>query len=82
MGFTLVELLVVIAIMGFLMSVLTPVLQRVKMHARAIKCGSNIRQLLYGLLEYESQNDSLPAAFDVKPEYHPPVDCPGFSEYE
>ncbi|UCE50788.1 MAG: type II secretion system protein [Phycisphaerales bacterium] len=43
-GFTLIEVLVVIAVIALLIAVLLPVLQRVKRHAKAIVCQSNLRQ--------------------------------------
>ena len=81
-GFTLVELLVVIAIIGLLMAVLVPVLQRAKRQTRAILCGSNIKQLLVGLFAYESENDSLPPAFDDSTMSPPPGGWPGFLNYD
>jgi prepilin-type N-terminal cleavage/methylation domain-containing protein/prepilin-type processing-associated H-X9-DG protein len=78
-GFTLVELLVVISIIALLMAVLVPVLGSSREHAEAILCGSNIRQLLLGLLSYETENQTLPYGFDDTPESPPPGGYPGNS---
>lgn len=60
-GFTLIELLVVIAIIALLMSIVVPALRKVKEQAQITICGSNQRQLIYGLAAYANdQNDRLP----------------------
>lgn len=56
-GFTLIELLVVIAIIGLLLAIIVPAIQVAKMKAKVVICGSNQRQLVYGLLAYTSDND-------------------------
>ena len=43
-GFSLIELLVVMAVIALLMSILMPVLLRVRNHAKMIVCQSNLRQ--------------------------------------
>jgi prepilin-type N-terminal cleavage/methylation domain-containing protein len=65
-AFTLVELLVVIATIAMLMAILLPVLRRSRQQAEAAICGSNIKQLLYGLLSYETENQTLPYGFCVE----------------
>ena len=66
-GFTLIELLVVIAIIAILAAILFPVFQSVRENARRTACGSNIRQLGLGVMQYNQDND----------EGMPPVFSPG-----
>ena len=56
-GFTLVELLVVISIIALLMAILVPALNRVRGHAKATACRSNIRELGQCALMYTNEND-------------------------
>ncbi len=61
LGFTLVELLVVIGIIALLISILLPVLKQAKEKANAIKCQSNMRQLMQGFIYFANDNKgSLP----------------------
>ena len=67
-AFTLIELLVVIAIIALLMSILAPMLQRARRHARAVACQGNLRQ--WGILyaAYTTENDGrLPGWRDEPP---------------
>jgi prepilin-type N-terminal cleavage/methylation domain-containing protein/prepilin-type processing-associated H-X9-DG protein len=59
-AFTLIEMLVVITIVGLLLGILFPCLQHSKQAARAVVCGSNIKQLTLGLTMYESDNKTFP----------------------
>ncbi|HEW79164.1 MAG TPA: DUF1559 domain-containing protein [Phycisphaerales bacterium] len=81
-GFTLIELLVVIATIALLMAILAPTLQSSRQHAKAVLCSSNIKQLILGLMMYESENDSLPHAFDNTPSDPPDGGYPGYAQYD
>lgn len=56
-GFTLIELLVVIAITALLIAILLPALASARGTARAIKCGSNVRQIQIALETYRVDFD-------------------------
>jgi prepilin-type N-terminal cleavage/methylation domain-containing protein len=58
-AFTLVELLVVIAILAILLSILVPVLGRVRAHARFTLCKANLRSLLQAHRFYSDANNGL-----------------------
>jgi prepilin-type N-terminal cleavage/methylation domain-containing protein len=55
-GFTLVELLVVIGIIALLISILLPALRKAKESANAVKCQSNMKQLMTGFLMFAQDN--------------------------
>jgi prepilin-type N-terminal cleavage/methylation domain-containing protein/prepilin-type processing-associated H-X9-DG protein len=58
-GFTLIEMLVVIAIIALLAAILFPVFSRVRENARRTSCGSNMRQLALGLMQYVQDYDEM-----------------------
>ncbi|OHB53856.1 MAG: hypothetical protein A2Y10_00295 [Planctomycetes bacterium GWF2_41_51] len=63
-GFTLVELLVVISIIAILLAVLVPALNNAREQARAIVCGSNIKNYGPVLIMYaQDNNGKLPFSF-------------------
>jgi prepilin-type N-terminal cleavage/methylation domain-containing protein len=81
-GFTLIELLVVISIIALLMGILLPALQKARQQARMISCGSNMRQLVFGLVAYAESNDSLlpphPSTVTAPTNYHRPYELNWF----
>lgn len=79
--FTLVELLVVIATIALLTAILLPSLQNSRRQARAALCGSNVKQLVFGLAVYEAENDTFPYAFH-KTLTPPPGGYPGDFAYD
>ena len=75
--FTLIELLVVIATLALLIAILLPPLRISRQHAKAVLCGSNVKQLDLGLIMYETENETFPYAFDDTPLEPPPRGYPG-----
>lgn len=65
-GFTLIELLVVIAILALLLSIILPALRKAKSQARLIVCANNQRQLLVGLISYETSHGDMPTSIQGK----------------
>ena len=78
-AFTLVELLVVIGIIAVLISILLPVLNKVKEQANATKCAANLREMSKMWYQYAAENKGLSAPGRL-PKYVPsggsiPVDA-------
>ena len=80
--FTLIELLVVIATVALLIAILLPSLQSSRQNAKAVLCGSNIKQLVLGLTMYETENETFPYAFNKSPLDPPPGGYAGNSAYD
>lgn len=70
-AFTLVELLVVIAIISILAGMLMPALEEAIDSARAIKCTSNLKQLMHGFHAYTSDSDGISPLCEQPTEYLP-----------
>ncbi len=66
-GFTLIELLVVISIIALLMAILIPALQKAKVVAEKVICGSNLHQLSLMCQLYALDYDGYlpPAAYNI-----------------
>lgn len=67
-AFTLVELLVVIGILAVLISLLLPVLSKMRESAKQVTCSGNLRSLGQAMIMYANDNDGyLPATSQYKP---------------
>jgi prepilin-type N-terminal cleavage/methylation domain-containing protein/prepilin-type processing-associated H-X9-DG protein len=58
-GFTLIELLVVVAIIALLIAILMPSLNRARMQARRVVCGSNMRAIALAVHTYANDYHGL-----------------------
>jgi prepilin-type processing-associated H-X9-DG protein len=64
LAFTLVELLVVIGIIALLISILLPVLNKVRDEANTVACSAQLRSIMQGVMIYASQNHgSMPYTY-------------------
>lgn len=59
-GLTLIELLIVIAVIAILTGILLFAVWPARQHARAVICGSNIKQLCLALTAYDQENGTFP----------------------
>ncbi|MBN2181447.1 MAG: hypothetical protein JW715_06005 [Sedimentisphaerales bacterium] len=66
-AFTLIELLVILSIIALVITILIPSLRYSKENAKAVLCGSNIRQLTMSLTLYDSENGTFPYSIDMNP---------------
>ena len=74
-GFTLAELLIVIATIALLISILTPVLGKVRILARRTACRSQLRGIGMALRMYVNDNDeTMPVAAQL-PSEEPNLPC-------
>lgn len=74
-GFTLIELLVVIAIIAILAALLLPAMGRAKDDALAIKCASNMKQIMAAAFLFAGEHEgNLPRLHIARPVAAPYVD--------
>ncbi len=81
-SFTLVELLMVIVIAAFLIALLVPLMQSSRQRAQTVLCGSKVKQLLAGLVIYETDNQAFPYGFNSNSPFPPQGGYPGNSAYD
>lgn len=80
------ELLVVVGTIGLLLAMLLPSLRNSRQQAKALRCGSNLKQQMFGMMAYENDNETLPFSVDMTPIQPPPggyagnasLDIPGW----
>ena len=64
-GFSLLELVVVLAIIGLLIAMALPAIERARAAARKTRCLSNLRNLTFGITQFEQAQGRLPASGNV-----------------
>jgi prepilin-type processing-associated H-X9-DG protein len=73
MAFTIIEFLVVIAVINVLTSIFLVALWPARQQARAVACGSNIKQLSLAMIAYDQENGTFPHGLvDLTPGMVPP----------
>ena len=68
-----------------LIAILMPALKKTRDNAKAVVCGSNIRQLVFALTSYETQNGTFPHGCDsnlLQLKGSPPGGWPGNAAYD
>lgn len=61
-AFSMIELIVVMAILGIVIAVSLPALSQAREAARRTRCLNNLRNITFGLTQYDHFQDRLPAA--------------------
>lgn len=65
-GFSLIELLVVVAILALLLGIMLPSVSAARREAMSVKCVSNLRQIVAGVLMYQLDNrDRFPITMET-----------------
>lgn len=81
-AFTLIEIIVVIGIIALLTAIVVPILRYSRESAKAVLCGSNIKQLDFALSLYENENGAFPYSFNLDVDYPPTGGYPGNVMYD
>lgn len=71
-GLTVIELLVSLAVISLLVSILLPAISRSRAMAQKIRCVNNLRNLAFGLTQYDHLHERLPASgYYLDPPHEP-----------
>ena len=76
-GFSMVELIVVMAVIAILVSISLPAISKARESARKMQCVNNLRNITFGLTQYDHFHDRLPASGF----YFDPPNGPGGSHH-